>query len=119
MREYVRDGDGDVWVIEGGQLRHHRWPDGNPGNRSWTVGREEAEDSYGPLTPCDADGEPLPAALPDEVRSLVADAFDGLAEQMSAFPPFSWDQSIPDGMRSQMAGWVGEWASSMAAGMRS
>lgn len=111
MPEYVKDRDGDVWQRDADGA--DSWY--SPGLRRRT--REEIE-AFAPLTPCDVNGNDLPSSTPDDVRALLADAFDGLAAQMRAFPPFSMVQTIPDGMRSQMAEWVGQWAKDTAAGLR-
>jgi hypothetical protein len=110
MPEYVIDCDGDIWLR--GEDGYWHWQDCA---HTWDYLR----DNYWPLTACGADGEPLSPAPADEVRDLLADAFDGLAEQMRTYPPFSLGQSFPDGIRSQMAEWIGGWAATTAAGLRS
>lgn len=109
MAEYVKDSDGDVWESDG----HGEWTHDDYGTKNWT----RLAELYGPLVPCNADGEPASPA-PD-ARALLADAFDDLAGRMSDFPPFSFAQSVPDAVTSQVAGWVGSWATETAAGLRS
>lgn len=107
MPDYVLDSDADVW-----DRRDDGWHWGGL-VRSW----EYLRDHYAPLTPCDADGEPLNPTSAGDARQLVADAFADLAQRMRAYPQFSMAQSIPDGMRSQMAEWVAEWADETSAGL--
>lgn len=103
MPEQLKDADGDVWVREGDD----RWYLSGEPIRT----RAEIERVYGPVTSVGVDT--------DDVRSLLAEAFDDLAGRMRAFPPFSLAQSMPDAITSQVAGWVGSWAAETATGLRS
>lgn len=81
---------------------------------------EALESDYGPTTPVDADGNSVSPAVPaDDARALLADAFDDLAARMSDVGPYSLAQPIPDGIRSTLAMWAGQWATDTAAGLRS
>jgi hypothetical protein len=76
MPEYVKDNDGDVWEDDGSDQWYNRYASG-------LMTRAEVDREFGPLTPCDADGEPLTSAAPVDARALLANAFDDYARRLA------------------------------------
>jgi hypothetical protein len=74
MREYVKDRDGDVWQRSGADSWY------SPGLVVRT--RLQVEQEFGPVTPCDAHGNPL--TLDTDTRALLADAFEDFARRSVA-----------------------------------
>lgn len=74
MPERVKDCDGDMWTrSEDGA---DAWHSPGPGIRT----RAELARDYGPLEPCDEEGNLLPPPATNDARALLAGVLEELAE---------------------------------------
>jgi hypothetical protein len=77
MREFIRDADGDVWERIGGDSWQCRGEDIPMRDRAGL------ERKYGPVAPCDIDGNDLTSFTTGDFRALVAAAFEDYARRLA------------------------------------